>query len=152
MTSYVVTQEGMEKLRKELEERVNVVRKEIAQSIKEAKEQGDLSENAEYAEAKHAQAENEARIAELEALIKNAEVVKHDGRVRGVQIGSTVDVRCNGKEMRFTIVGANEADPGSGKITSESPFGKALMGRNEGEDVTVETPAGTTECTIVRVK
>ncbi len=149
--SYVVTQEGLEKLKDEYTHRTTTVRQRIATAIKEAKEQGDLSENAEYAEAKREQAENEARVAQLEALIKDAEVVKHDGRKRGVQIGSTVVVECDGKELQFEIVGANEADPSRGKISTESPFGAALMGHDAGDTVEVNTPTGTTQCTVKSV-
>ncbi len=149
--SYIVTKDGLKKLQEELEHRTTTVRQEIAQAIKEAKEQGDLSENAEYSEAKREQAENEARIAQLEVMLKEAEVVKHDGRIKGVQIGSSVTIVCNGKEHNFEIVGSNEADPTAGKISTESPFGKALMGHDEGDTVTVETPHGTTECRITKV-
>ncbi len=149
--TYVVTKDGLEKLEEELEHRTTTVRQNIAQAIKEAKEQGDLSENAEYSEAKREQAENEARIATLEQMIKDAEVVHHDGRVSGVQIGSRVVIVCGNKELSFEIVGSNEADPTSGKISTESPFGKALMGHEEGDTVTVETPNGATECTIKKI-
>ncbi len=148
MMTYIVTKEGLEKLTEELEHRTTTIRQDIAQAIKEAKEQGDLSENAEYSEAKREQAENEARITQLEAMIKDAEVVVHDGRIKGVQIGSKVTIVCDNKDHSFEIVGSNEADPAAGKISTESPFGKALMGHNAGDVVTVETPGGATECTI----
>ncbi len=135
----------------ELEHRTTVVRQDIAQAIKEAKEQGDLSENAEYSEAKREQAENEARITQLEEMIKNAEVVAHDGRIKGVQIGSKVTITCNNSNHDFEIVGSNEADPSMGKISTESPFGKALMGHDVGDVVTVETPGGVMECIIKHV-
>lgn len=131
--------------------RTTTVRQKIANAIKEAKEQGDLSENAEYSEAKREQTENESRIAQLEAMIKDAEVVKHDGRIKGVQIGSKVVLECAGKEHNFEIVGSNEADPAAGKISTESPFGKAIMGRDEGDSVTVETPNGSMNCSIKKV-
>ncbi len=149
--TYIVTKEGLEKLMEELEHRTTVVRQDIAQAIKEAKEQGDLSENAEYSEAKREQAENEARITQLEEMIKNAEVVAHDGRIKGVQIGSKVTITCNNSNHDFEIVGSNEADPSMGKISTESPFGKALMGHDVGDVVTVETPGGVMECIIKHV-
>ncbi len=149
--SYIVTKDGLQKLEEELEHRITTVRQKIAQAIKEAKDQGDLSENAEYSEAKREQGENEARIAQLEVMIKEAEVVKHDNRIKGVQIGSRVVIKCGNKEHSFEIVGSNEADPTSGKISTESPFGKALMGHDEGDTVTVETPNGPTDCKITKV-
>ena len=148
---YVLTESGLKKLQEELEHRKTVVRQKIAQAIKEAKEQGDLSENAEYAEAKREQTENEARIAQLEAQIKEAEVVQHDAATSGVQVGSRVHIRCGTKEHTFTIVGSNEADPTMGKISMESPFGKALLGHDAGDVVEVTTPNGTMDCTILSV-
>lgn len=146
--THLLTKEGLKKLQDEYDERVTAVRQRIANAIKEAKEQGDLSENAEYAEAKREQTENETRIAVLETMIKDATVVTHNKRVKGVQIGSHVTVACRNMERSFEIVGTNEVDPEKGKISVESPFGKALVGRNEGETVTVETPGGAMKCTI----
>jgi transcription elongation factor GreA len=138
----LITREGLKKLQDELEERKTKVRQRIAQAIKEAKEQGDLSENAEYAEAKHQQNENENRVAALEAIIKDSEVVEHDKTVIGIQIGSKVKVKFNGSEMEFQIVGSNEADPVNLKISNESPMGRAFMGRIKGDSVDVLTPVG----------
>lgn len=136
----------------ELEKRRTIIRQEIAGSIKEAKEQGDLSENAEYAEAKHQQNENENRIAELESIIKNSEVVEHDKSVIGVQIGSKVKVKFNGSEMEFQIVGTNESEPANFKISNESPMGRAFMGRVKGNMVDVETPVGKKRYKILDVR
>lgn len=138
----LITKEGLRKIQEELEKRKTVKRQEIAKAIKEAKEQGDLSENAEYAEAKHQQNENENRIAFLEAMIKEVEVVEHDRSVIGIQLGSKVKVKFNGNEMEFQIVGSNEADPANFKISNESPMGKAFMGRLKNDIVEVVTPAG----------
>lgn len=151
MTRFI-TREGLKKLQDELEYRKTVKRREIARAIKEAKEQGDLSENAEYAEAKHQQAENENRIAELEIVIKDSEVVEHDKSVIGIQIGSKVKVKFNGSKMEFQIVGSSEADPANFKISNESPMGKAFMGRIKDDNVEVTTPAGKKRYKILDVK
>lgn len=146
------TQEGIEKLRTELEERKGDLRYSIAAAIKEAKEQGDLSENAEYSDAKARQNENESRILELEALLKDAVVSKRHKSSEVVNIGSTLQVKVAGKEATFFMVGSNEADPGAGKISIESPLGKELMGKKPGEKVELQAPAGKLKYEIVNVK
>ena len=145
----LITREGLKKLQDELEERRTKIRQEIAKAIKEAKEQGDLSENAEYAEAKRQQNENETRVAELEVIIKNSQVVEHDKSSGYVQMGSRVKVKFNGSEIEFTIVGSNEADPARQKISNESPMGKAFMGKRKGDKVEVQTPTGKVKYTIL---
>lgn len=147
----ILTKDGLKKLQEELEERKVTVRQRIASAIKEAKEQGDLSENAEYSEAKQEQAENESRIAELEASLKDAVVARHNSQASGVQIGSVVKTLLRGKEMAFTIVGSNEVDPSAGKISHESPLGKAFLNKEKGARVSVETPAGSMEYEILEV-
>lgn len=147
----ILTREGMKKLQEELEDRKIRLRQEIAAAIKEAKEQGDLSENAEYSEAKHQQNENETRIMELEAMLKEATVVEKTSGSTSVQIGSSVVLDCKGKEMRFTIVGTNEVNPAQGLISSDSPFGRALMGRSKNDQVEIEVPAGTLKCVVMSV-
>ncbi len=147
-----ITKEGLKKLNDELEERKTKLRQEIAQAIKEAKEQGDLSENAEYAEAKSQQNENESRIGELEAVMKNSQVVERDEAKKGAQMSSVVTVELNGSKMDFTIVGSNEADPANFKISNESPLGKAFMGHDAGDTVDVVTPRGTMKYKITKVK
>jgi transcription elongation factor GreA len=137
-----ITKEGLKKLQEELERRKTIVRQEIARAIKEAKEQGDLSENAEYAEAKRQQNENENRIVELEMVIKNSEVVEYDKSVIGIQMGSRVKVKFNGNEIKFRLVGSNEADPANLRISTESPMGRAFLGHVAGDTVEVNTPAG----------
>ncbi|MEN8252115.1 MAG: transcription elongation factor GreA [Patescibacteria group bacterium] len=149
--SRLVTKEGLEKMQNEYEERTVTVRQEIAAAIKEAKEQGDLSENAEYSAAKERQAENEKRIAKLDMLIKDARVVERDESDDSAQIGSKVTVKTNGQEYVFEIVGSNEANPSERKISNESPIGQALIGAKDGDAVDVETPAGTTSYEIVSV-
>ena len=147
-----ITKEGLKKLNEEVEDRKSRLRQEIAQAIKEAKEQGDLSENAEYAEAKSQQNENESRIGELEMIIKNSQVVERDASQKGAQMSSVVSVEFNGNKMDFTIVGSNEADPANFKISNESPLGKAFMGKDGGDVVDVTTPRGVITYKIVSVK
>jgi transcription elongation factor GreA len=151
MTKFV-TEEGLKKIKDELENRKTAVRQEIANSIKEAKEQGDLSENAEYSEAKRQQAENEARIAELEFMLKESVVVTHDSTTDSVQMGSTVTVEFNGSKMIFKIVGSNEASPGEMKISNESPLGKGFIGKKKGDAMEIETPSGKMKYKILEVK
>jgi len=148
----LLTPEGLKKLKDELEMRKTEMRQEIAAIIKEAKEQGDLSENAEYSEAKRQQAENERRIMELENIIRTSQVASFDKGIQTVQMGSRVKVKFNGEEQSFEIVGSNEADPLSGKISNESPIGKALLGKKVGDKVKVETPGGEREYRILEVK
>ena len=148
----LVTQEGLQKLKDELENRKTKVRQEIAQAIKEAKEQGDLSENAEYSEAKRQQAENETRVAQLEMMIKNSEVAERDASSDCVQLGSAVKVKFNGSEMEFQIVGSNETSPEEMKISNESPMGKAFMGKCKGDSVEAETPSGKMKYKILDIK
>jgi transcription elongation factor GreA len=146
-----ITEEGLKKIKEELENRKITIRQSIANAIKEAKEQGDLSENAEYSEAKRQQAENEARIAELEFMLKESTVVKYNKTAGGVQMGSRVKVRFDGSEMEFQIVGSNEANPGEMKISNESPMGKAFMGHVKGDKLEVETPGGKMKYEILNV-
>jgi len=147
-----ITKEGLKKIQDELDERRTKLRQEIAQAIKEAKEQGDLSENAEYAEAKTQQNENESRIAELEMFIKNSEVVEKNKSTKGAQMGSVIKVKFGKNEMEFTIVSSNEADPANFKISNESPLGKAFLGHTDGDSVKVSIPSGEIEYKIISVK
>lgn len=147
----LVTKEGLKKLQTEFNERTTTTRQEIARAIKEAKDQGDLSENAEYSAAKEQQTENEARVAQLEMLIKESRVVERDQNDKSAQIGAKVDVRANGQEYVFEIVGSNEANPAERKISNESPIGQALIGACEGDTVDVETPSGTVQYEIISI-
>ena len=137
-----LSREGLEKLREELEEMVNVRRSEVAARIHEAKEHGDLSENAEYEDAKNEQAFVEGRIQTLSALIKNAVLIDENHSTTHVQIGSTVEVEGSDGRETYTIVGSTEASPTDGKISNESPVGRALLGHKKGEKVVVSVPAG----------
>ncbi len=147
-----ITPEGLKKLNEELHERTTTLRQRIASAIKEAKDQGDLSENAEYSAAKEEQAENEQRILELEMLLKNAEVIAHDDTVECAQIGDKVQVKVRGKDLTFEIVGSNEADPAQNKISNESPIGAALLGSMKGDKVAVSTPSGDVTYEIMAIK
>ena len=146
-----LSKEGLEKLREELEEMVNVRRAEVAARIHEAKEHGDISENAEYEDAKNEQAFVEGRIQSLSALIKNAVMIDENHSTTHVQIGSTVEVESDGGRERYTIVGSAEAAPADGKISNESPVGRALLGRKKGDKVIVSVPAGNWTYKIVGI-
>lgn len=139
---HYVTQEGLEKLQKELRMRKTTLRREIAERIDRAKELGDLSENAEYAEAKDEQGFNEGRILELEDMLQNTVIIKKDGGGGSVKVGSKITTMVKGEIKKFTITGASEADPSAGFISNESPLGKAFLGRRRGEEVEVEVPVG----------
>ncbi|HLB45217.1 MAG TPA: transcription elongation factor GreA [Candidatus Limnocylindrales bacterium] len=137
-----LSKEGLEQIRHELGDLVNVRRAEIATRIHEAKEHGDITENAEYEDAKNEQAFVEGRIQALSALIKNAVVIEESHSSTHVQIGSTVTISSKDGKESFTIVGSAEAAPADGRISNESPVGRALLGRKKGEEVTVSVPAG----------
>ncbi len=147
-----VSAEGLERLKQELHELKTVKRREAAGRIEVAKALGDLSENAEYHEAKDALALLENRVYEIEQILKNAQLIEDQAAKKGVvHVGSTVVVEVRGKTKTFTIVGSNEADPASGKISNESPIGIALLGAKVGELVDVTTPGGTIEYRIIQV-
>ena len=151
----LLTYTGSKKLEDELENLKVVKRKEVAGKIKEAREQGDLSENAEYDAAKDEQRDIEARIEELEKILKNAEVVVEDEvDLEKINIGCTVHVYdCEfEEELEFKIVGSTEANSLQGKISNESPVGKALLGHVVGDTVTVETQAGVMEYKVLRIE
>ncbi len=151
MSEQIISQEGYDKLKQEMDFLATVKRKEIAERIERAKELGDLSENAEYSEAKDAQALNEGRVLELANILKNVTVVENGGSKEEVVMGSVVTVKGNGQEKEYSIVSFNEADPLSGKISNESPLGVALLGKRKGEKVEVETPKGKFEYKIVKI-
>lgn len=150
----ILTYAGLKKLEDELQDLKVVKRKEVAQKIKEAREQGDLSENAEYDAAKDEQRDIEARIEELENILKNAEVVVEDEvDVNKISIGSKVTVFDfeYDEELEFYIVGSTEADSMQMKISNESPVGRALIGAKIGDTVDVETPEGTVSYKVIRI-
>lgn len=146
----LMTAEGLEKLKEELEERKTVKRKEIKEAIKVARGYGDLSENSEYDEAKDAQAQNELRIAEIEETLKHVVLIEENSGNDGVSVGSKVklyDVEFD-EEVIYKIVGSTEADPAQFKISNESPVGSALLGHKVGDKVTAVTPMGALEFEI----
>lgn len=150
----LLTYTGLKKLEDELENLKVVKRKEVAGKIKEAREQGDLSENAEYDAAKDEQRDIEARIEELEKILKNAEVVVEDDvDLDTINIGCTVDVYDKEFEEKivFQLVGSTEANSLEGKISNESPVGKALIGKKVGDVVAVETQAGVIEYEVLKI-
>lgn len=157
MNEQIISQEGYNKLKEELDFLTNVKRREIADRIERAKELGDLSENAEYHEAKDAQAFNEGRVGELTALLKNLTVVESDGNGNGsgkVALGSRIRAKNikTGEERDFTIVSFNEAAPAEGKISNESPIGMAFLGRKKDDEITVETPKGEMKYKIIKIE
>ena len=141
----ILTYEGLKKLEDELQDLKVVKRKEVADKIREAREQGDLSENAEYDAAKDEQRDIEARIEEIEKILKNAEVVvDEDVDLEKISIGCNIrilDIEFD-EELEYKIVGSTEANSLKGKISNESPVGKALLGKKVGDTVTVETQVG----------
>jgi len=155
MTINYLTAEAYKKLKEELEYLRKVKRKEIAQRVQEAKELGDLSENADYQKAKEDQAALESRIIELEEFLKRAVIIQPKKTDR-VEIGSIIEVenlsQSTSKKQVFTIVGSHEAQPLEGRISNESPLGKAFLGKKVGEIVDVETPKGKVQYKILKIK
>ena len=141
-SNYILTPEGRQKLEEELHYLETEKRAEVGERIKVAREFGDISENSEYDDAKNEQGMMEARIAEIGRILSEATVVEAPKRSSKVTIGSTVTVDMGGRERVFTIVGGAEADVAAGKISNESPVGKALMGAKVGDEVAVETQVG----------
>ena len=151
----ILTEDGLRKLETELDELKTVHRKEVNDRIRQAKEFGDISENAEYEDAKQEQAFVEGRILKLEAMIRNAKIiVEGEGGADEVHLGSTVRVKhqAGGAEAEYTIVGSTESDPLNAKISNESPIGVALMGAKPGSTVTASTPGGDVLLKIVSIR
>ena len=151
----ILTYAGLKALEEELENLKVVKRKEVAAKIKEAREQGDLSENAEYEAAKDEQRDIEARIEEIEKILKNAEVVVEDEvDFDKINIGCSVLVYDKefDEEIQFKIVGSTEANSLQGKISNESPVGQALLGKKVGDEIQVETQAGVMEYKVLKIE
>lgn len=148
-----LTEEGLEDLKKELEELKTVKRAEVIQALKEARALGDLSENAEYDAARNEQAIVEGRIKELEVMIENVEIISSENNGK-VSIGSTVNLSYIGddEEEEYKIVGSQEADPFQNRISNESPLALALLGHKKGDVVTVDSPTGKYDVEILDVK
>jgi transcription elongation factor GreA len=152
-----LTQEGYDKIAKELEELKTVRRPALAQKLKEAVAEGDLRENADYHDAKEQQGFLEGRIQQLEHLIRTAQIISSDDAANSqeVRVGSVVTIieeGGSGEEETYTIVGAAEANPRMGKISQQSPIGAALLGRRKNEKVRVQTPDGITVFKIKKIK
>ncbi len=148
---HLLTTEGLEKLKKELENLTGQRRKEVIERIQEAVAHGDLSENADYAQAKEEQSFIEGRIQELEEILKNAEIIKSSGHGGVVAVGSTVKVAVNGSERAYTIVGSNEANPAEGRISNESTVGQKLLGAKKGDRLDIQTPGGKSSYEILEI-
>ncbi|MGM0410410.1 MAG: transcription elongation factor GreA [Bacillota bacterium] len=151
----VLTEEGYEKLEKELDHLVNEKRREVAKRIKVAREFGDISENSEYDDAKNEQAFVEGRIKEIENMLRNAKVVKDDEvNDHTVNVGTTVKIKDvdSGEVFTYTLVGSAESDPLKNKISNESPIGKSIIGHKIGDKVKVEVPSGLTEYEILSIE
>ena len=150
----ILTPEGLEKLKAELEDLTTTKRREVAERIKDAREYGDISENSEYDDAKNEQAMLEQRIASLQDRLRRAAVLdtKHiDTEIVGVGAVVHVKDQKSGKSQKFQIVGSAEAKPAAGKISNESPVGRALLGKKKGEKVLVKVPAGDFSYTIIEI-
>jgi len=151
MTTHYLTASGLKKLEEELSD-LKERQRRVSDRIEDAIKMGDLSENAEYSDAKDEQAFVAGRIAEVKEILKNAEIINENSGEDGVvSIGCTVEVKAGGKTMKFTIVGAEESDPGQGRISHEAPLGKAFLGHKKGNKVEVTTPTGVTVYTIAKV-
>lgn len=151
---YYMTVEGKEKLEEELHTLKTVKRKEVVERIKIARDFGDLSENSEYDSAKEEQAFVESRIAQVEKMIRNAQIIEDSEDVNTVDLGRKVTFieLPDGEEETYTIVGSAEADPFEGKISNDSPIAKSLIGKEKGDEVMVPTPGGEIEVKIVNVQ
>ena len=148
----LLTKEGLKALEDELDQLVSVRRGEVAERIRQARDFGDIAENAEYTEAKNEQSLVEGRIQTLEAMVRNAVVIEEEPREQGVVgVGARVKVSSDEGEETYSIVGAAEADPLAGKISNESPLGRALLGHKAGDEVEWTSPIGTSRVRILSV-
>jgi len=149
--TFRLTNEGIAELKRELESLI-AERSEIAESIRTAREFGDLAENSEYQSARSAQERNESRIAEIEHILQNVEIIKTPKGTAKVQLGSRVTLKDDDSRTKiFQIVGTVEADPLNGKISDESPIGQALLGKHENDQVEIKTPVETATYKIVDI-
>jgi transcription elongation factor GreA len=152
MHKQYLSKESFEELKKELEELKTTKRMEIAARLKQAKEYGDLSENSEYAEAREEQSAVETRIFDLEEILKNAAMITKHADSGIVEVGSTVTAKRGDKTITYTIVGSYEAKPEEGKISDESPLGKAFLKHKVGEKVMAATKTGGVEYEILKIE
>jgi len=152
MPSHYLTKDRFAELQEELKRLKTEGRKAVAERLKKAKEYGDLSENSEYAEAKEEQDRLERRIFELEEMLKNVSIIqKPTGKSDEVTVGATIKVSKDGKEFTYQIVGSNETQPEAGKISNESPLGRAFLGKKAGDIAKITTPKGEVEYKIVAI-
>jgi transcription elongation factor GreA len=149
---FYLTQDGVNKLKAELEDLIKTQRPKVAQELKEAKEYGDLSENASWDAAKDHQSFIEGRISEIEHILRGVVVIKAPKSVTKINIGSTVHLEIEDGKQVYTIVGSTEANPSDGKISNESPIGQALMGKSKGEEVEIDVPSGTMTFKIAHIE
>jgi transcription elongation factor GreA len=148
----LLTKDGLKALEDELQQLVNVRRNEVAERIRQARDFGDIAENAEYTEAKNEQSLVEGRIQTLEVMVRNAVMIEEEPRQKGVvAVGSQVRVSSDEGEESYTIVGPAEADPLAGRISNESPLGRALLGHKAGDEVEWTSPMGTSRVKILSV-
>lgn len=153
MKESYISPEGLEKIKQELESLKAIERPDVIERIARARELGDLSENAEYHDAREKQSFIEGRILELEALIRNAVVIEAQKKSLTIGLGSTVHATCdNGQKIKYTIVGHSEADPASGRISNESPLGMAFIGKAVGHEFEITIPAGKIKCKIDEIE
>lgn len=146
-----LTQDSLDKMQVEYTSLKNEKIPEIAKRIDEAKQQGDLSENAEYHQAREDMSWAQGHLKELEQIIQNAQIIQSTGSNK-VELGDTITVEANGQKREYTIVGAQEADPANGLISNESPLGESFLGLKKGEKVSVRVPAGEQEYEILEIK
>jgi transcription elongation factor GreA len=148
-----MTKDGIQRLQKELDHLLEVRRPEVAERIHAAKELASAQNNAEYEEAKNEQAFVEGRILTLEHLLQNVTVIDEEAahHANRVQLGSTVEVDGDGRKMTYTIVGPAEANPGEGKLSNESPVGRALLGKRVGDEIQVQVPKGVMRFTVKNI-
>lgn len=152
MNTIILTKEGSKKLKDELYDLKNKQRPDVIERIKNARELGDLSENADYANAREQQSFIEGKILELEEKLKNAQVVDAGSTSSIVGIGHKVDLDCSGEKKSYHIVGDNESDPLSGKISVNSPIAQAIIGKKLGDSVKIKVPAGIKECKVLKIQ
>ncbi|OGL61780.1 hypothetical protein A3E97_01930 [Candidatus Uhrbacteria bacterium RIFCSPHIGHO2_12_FULL_47_12] len=151
MPTYL-SKQGLEDLKAEHAKRITQIRKEIAEKISAAKELGDLSENFEYHEAKEQQGLNESRVVQLADMIRDAVIVNESTGGTSLGLGTTFVVEVNGAQKTYSLVGSNESDPMSGKISNESPIGLAFMGHEVGDLIEIQTPGGAMTYKIISIK
>lgn len=146
-----ISSQKLKELKKELQE-LKIKRNEISRRIQEAQDRGDITESAEYVEAKEVQAFNEGRIQELEQIINDAVVISKKKNCSLVEVGCQVIVKGKSGKREFTIVGSEEADPITGKISNESPLGRVFLGKKKGDEVVAQTPKGRVHYKILEIK